>query len=811
MKGRKWLAALLCVFLAVLVLFFARNAGKETAAQNTGAETAAQEAAGETPAQDNSAETPAPEPGEGAYTDVAVLTTTDMHGKCWDTNVLTDAAEKNNMLHVSTAARQFREKYGAENVLLIDNGDLFQGTAVSEIQLLDYISGNSKEPPAMALCLAEIGYDAFVLGNHEFNYDWKPMRNIYTWIEKQGIPVLAANVVYDGSGPDHKQGENAFTPYIIKTIAVGGREHKIGILGLENTDIERWDLPVNYPELQFVHPGNEEFSIAREAEPYLAEMRAEGCEFIIVSYHSGIGNGEGELRYSTNSDNQGLRLVRETEDIDLLILGHDHSGGYSGSYEMNRADEPVLIVNGGGQELTKTVFRFSENESGKLAWEILESGNLNLGDFGTDSALEEKILPYVQRAEAVVQAPAGTVAGDWDQSSDYYTGQTDTIDLVSAAMIEISGKRLAEEYGGDDPAALGIEGLDHLDVDMSMVSVGVNGSYVVSPGALSMKDAYRLVRFTNHTLVLPMKGSEILAVMEENAEKRLTARVMKGEAYIYTIGDNNTNIIFGGADFSYDMSKPAGERVIFEGFANGRPFEKDAVYLVAVSNYILGNEHCGLRDYGEEDTVWPGQGTEREEVIQDTIAEYIRDRCAEDGTLTPDAFGWHWSAGYSADPAALPPYEGEVTAHLTEKPEEGHTYVLYHEAEGQVFLDRVTNGGLGAGECRAWGEDLIDPLPENALLFSVRPAEDGTLYILDRSGRCLSCGSAGGLSLTDGEAANGLSRWRLEPARGGWYVVNAGEGSAANGRQALEYYNGRFSTYQHAERAQFIFNFYEVP
>ena len=100
------------------------------------------------------------------YTDVVILSTTDMHGKCWNTNVLTDSPQRGSMLRVSSAVSQIREEYGEENVLLVDNGDLFQGTPVSQIQLLRYSSGESIDPPAMALCLKEIGYDAFVLGNH---------------------------------------------------------------------------------------------------------------------------------------------------------------------------------------------------------------------------------------------------------------------------------------------------------------------------------------------------------------------------------------------------------------------------------------------------------------------------------------------------------------------------------------------------------------------------------------------------------------------------------------------------------------------
>ena len=73
---------------------------------------------------------------EGASTELVVLSTTDMHGKCWETNLLTGGKVTQNMLRVSTAVQQIREAYGRGQVILIDNGDLFQGTPISEEHLL---------------------------------------------------------------------------------------------------------------------------------------------------------------------------------------------------------------------------------------------------------------------------------------------------------------------------------------------------------------------------------------------------------------------------------------------------------------------------------------------------------------------------------------------------------------------------------------------------------------------------------------------------------------------------------------------------
>ena len=743
---------------------------------------------------------------DGAYTDVAILSTTDMHGKCWDTNLLTLSAEKNNMLRVSTAVNRIRAEFGPENVLLIDNGDLFEGTPVSQVQLFRYFAGSSDLPPAMALCLLRIGYDAFVLGNHEFNYEWRGMNAVYDWLEDSGVPVLAANVYYDGSDGIHVAGENAFTPYVIKTIAVNGHDHRIGILGIENTDITRWDLPINYPGLQFVFPGNDKWLLSAEVRQYLDRMKAEGCEFIIASCHSGLGSADGVVTFGVNSQHQGLRLIRETDNIALLILGHDHSAAYSNTCEANAAGESVLVVNGGGHELTKSIFRFSENASGALVWTIVGTENLTLGDFETDEALRSELQPYADIAEAEVTLPAGKAAGDWDLSDNYFTEQTDTVDLISAAQMAGTTRRIKEKYGLAVPEAFSQIGLEHLDVDMSMTAVAAAGGYVVQPGDISVRDVYSLYRFSNNLLALAMTGAQIRAVMEENASDRLTARFHDGEAFVYAQGDQFTNIVFGGLNFSYDMTKPAGERVVITGFHNGRDFDENGVYLVAVNNYLLGNECCGLRNYSADDAIWSQLTDAAGEGIQDIITDYIRQRTSENGAVTPADFDWHWQIVCRTETGELPAFEGTVGAKLAALPENGNRYVIYNEAQRCMLTARPTDGGLGAAACPAAGAVLPAPLPEDAVVFTAHAMADGSYQFTDAGGNYLVSGAKGSLMIQPMPQDESLSRWRLELACGGWYLVNAG----AAGQSAIQYYSGRFTMYHLGKSGSYVFNVYEL-
>jgi len=742
-----------------------------------------------------------------AWTDLAVLSTTDMHGRCWETNILTGEASPQNMLRVSTAVQMVRDTYGPEHVILLDNGDLFQGTPVSEDHLLRR-EHPEDEPEAMALCLMETGYDALVLGNHEFNFPWSVMRRVYDSLEAGGVSVLAANACYDGTDGIHEKGESAFGTYIVREVTVNGHIHRIGILGLENTDIAQWDLPANYPGIQFAHPDNPTCDLALEADRFIAQMRNEGCEMIIVAYHGGLGAAvAGEpLTYGENSEHQGLRIIQGTEHIDLMILGHDHSTSYSCTFATDRAGREVPIVNGGGQELTQTVFRLSENPEGGLVCELRSTENLSLSAFSPDATLEEKIRPYAELANAALDQPVGLLTGEWDGSAAYQTSQTDTMDLIAAAMIETGTAEMREAY--DDAALQALQfatGLDHLDVDASLSSL-VSGGYMPAAGPISTRDVYSMYRFANNLLVLPMHGRELRSILEENAADHLSCRVLGGKIFYFSKGNPFANLIAGGVNFHYDMAMPAGERVSIAGFSNGRLYDPDALYLVAVNSYNLGDDSTGLRRYSAEDALWSQLEDDPGDTLQDSICDYIAQKTEALGGVSPELFSWRWSLQYSGDPASLSSYPGKTAACRVDAPEDGHRYLLYLESEGCTLVNRFSSISIDAAPVAAWGDMLVDAIPENALIFTVSMMEDGALQLMDSQGRYLSCGPSGGLSLTKAPQEVKLSLWQAVPMDGGYCLLSVG----AKNSQVLEYYNGHFSTYKKSSASRLLFNFYEI-
>ncbi len=591
-----------------------------------------------------------------ASAEFVVLSTTDVHGKCWDTNVLNDTTVNNSLLKVSTAVKSIREEYG-DNVILIDNGDLYQGTPVSTYQisqLTTYLSTGSTDGldenliaedgsfltvNPMNICLEEIGYDAMVLGNHEFNYSWDTMQSLRADLSENGVETLTANLY-------NEDGTNAFKPYMTKELTVGDQTVTIGILGMTNTDCTRWDVEDNYPGLTFA------LDSVEEAQKYVDELEELGCDFIILAYHSGLGSGgtaDEELVLGENTENQVLRVIQNTSGIDMVISGHDHSTGYSNNTNTNLDGEEGLAVNAGGASMTESGFTVTVDETGAVSIAQKSSENLNLANYDNDTELAAKLQAYADAADNYVNQDCGALVGDWDTVAQNacYLQQSDTMDLINRAQIAEGTAYIAEKYDTDEKVAELYEetGLDHLDIDLSASSVVFSGNYPASAGTLTMKGIYQFYKYDNTLYVITLTGAEIKEILEYVAENRLSVSIKNGEAVFSTIGDNFTNPIFYGLDFTYDMSKEAGDRVTITGFSNGREWTEDGVYLFAINNYHLGNGP--FEDYSTEDAIWSQTDDLGGGVIQDLIAEYVAEATAENGGVSPEPS--NWSIVYTAE------------------------------------------------------------------------------------------------------------------------------------------------------------------
>jgi 5'-nucleotidase / UDP-sugar diphosphatase len=117
---------------------------------------------------------------------VTVLNTTDLHGSIRRTPGVYVEHNEGSLLQCATIIREVRAQN--PNTLLVDSGDIFQGTAES------YLTRGG----VMAKAMNALGYDAFAIGNHEFDWGLDTLGEILGRME--AVP-LAANLLAGEKAP----------------------------------------------------------------------------------------------------------------------------------------------------------------------------------------------------------------------------------------------------------------------------------------------------------------------------------------------------------------------------------------------------------------------------------------------------------------------------------------------------------------------------------------------------------------------------------------------------------------------------------
>ena len=211
-----------------------------------------------------------------------------------------------------------------ENVLLLDAGDIFQGTP--------YFNIYKGEPEIKAMSAMQ--YDACTIGNHDFDAG---MENLATQLTRHAnFPMLVANYDFTGTPMEHKT-----QPY--KVFKKG--KLKIGVFGVS---IEgRGLIPDSlFGATRYLDPVQK----ANETADLL--KKKEDCDMIICLSH--LGNKYDDKKVSDEI------LAKESEHIDLIIGGHTHTF----------LDAPIKYTNKSGGEVLVNQVGFAGILLGRLDFEF---------------------------------------------------------------------------------------------------------------------------------------------------------------------------------------------------------------------------------------------------------------------------------------------------------------------------------------------------------------------------------------------------------------------------------------------------------
>jgi 5'-nucleotidase len=240
---------------------------------------------------------------------LTVLHTNDMHCHI-DPFPISNAeyAGRGGMVRLASLVSRCRVEN--PNMLLLDAGDMFQGTPY-----FNYFKGD-----IMLKLMSRIGYDAGTIGNHEFD---NGLADIHSAFQFAKFSIISSN--YDFS--DTILSDQVENHLILKKGGV-----KIGIYGL-GIELEGLVGSLNYGKTRYLDP----LTTALKMEHFLKIERS--CDLVICLSHLGFA-------YENNKISDSA-LAPQTKYTDLIVGGHTHTF-LKKPVEFKNADGKLILVNQAG-------------------------------------------------------------------------------------------------------------------------------------------------------------------------------------------------------------------------------------------------------------------------------------------------------------------------------------------------------------------------------------------------------------------------------------------------------------------------------
>ncbi len=391
---------------------------------------------------------------------ITLVHTTDLHGHVWPARDYDGTEGVGGLLRAATIIDQWRAE--RPDLLLVDGGDLYQGAIES------YLSRGQ----IMNRALGWLRYDAWVLGNHEF--DWG-LNVLAQAVRASPAPVLAANVQ---ARPGAANPLPALRPYIIRNV----QGVRVALVGLTTDAIPFWSRPHLLGDLIIID------SVAA-LQKWMPRVRAERPDILVLLTHQGY------RPFGDSPANQINRIARHFPEFDLIIGGHSHQpierarvngipytqAGYYGIW----VGKATLVYDTVARAVVSETFTLREVDASvpKHA--------------GLQAALAEEL----EQAQTFGERPIGTVAHALDYRSAH-VGQSYLQQLLARAIARAAGTEISLH--------------------------GILAEETVAAGPVTERDLWRIVPYENTIGVLQLTAADLQAILEDNAALDRTATQFMG-------------------------------------------------------------------------------------------------------------------------------------------------------------------------------------------------------------------------------------------------------------------------------------------
>ncbi|MBO5253999.1 MAG: bifunctional metallophosphatase/5'-nucleotidase [Clostridia bacterium] len=469
---------------------------------------------------------------------------------------------------LSALQNALSEEYGRVGV--VSCGDFVQGGTLGAVSEGGYI----------VELMNMVGYDAAVLGNHEFDYRLLRLKELEALLDAE---LLCCNLSKTDAD------EPVFTPYTL--VRYGTVD--VAYIGITTPETISSSVPS-----QFMNESGEviytfnETALGARVQKYIDKAENDGADYIIALSHIGYSES-GELDDITD-------LIAQTDGLDVVLDAHSHSVIEGITVEDKSGDDVLLSSTGTKFQNIGKLTLTSEG----IETELLDTASLESTDAAIDTRLAAIHEEYAKLGDRKIgESEVALFTDDADGNRLVRTSETNLGNLCADALYTVTGADVAYVNGGGIRAPM-------------------------DAGDVTFNDIFSVFPFNNQVVTAKVSGQTLLDLLEVavmhypeedgsfphvagmrfalNAAVESSVQLDENESFVEVTGARRV-------EDAEILDRATGEY---------RPLDPDAVYTFTSFNYFILDFGGGMSMFADAE-ILSDEGMLDVECLEQYITEHL--------------------------------------------------------------------------------------------------------------------------------------------------------------------------------------------